>query len=450
MLGSAHADTPFDATASAYGFDFVISNPGSIPAGISPEGAGPVAQSELTNLPSGTSFASFPYPGDVVAGVPGLASGIVIGLPQLPAYPLLVSSGLGEGQKSANQPGIGLTADTETNQGHAHGTFGTDGSGALADANVVADPGGGVTATAVSQYNGLNFAGLGTIGQVNSQAVATQAADGTVTTSSKLEITGLDIPALQLTLPAVTPAPAPIPGLPIPQVPLPFAGVTLNAPHLGFVDGQFTVQIPLLGNQQFAVPANLVLDALKASGIEASFSKAITTPTSVVGSTFVLHYKVPAPPDNPAYTGATDVTLTLGRASASVVGDGSGLNPVDTSGSGGGTVNPPSTTSSGSTGSVPAATTSGGSGGAVLPTAGTTGTGGVTPVTPGILPDTSGTTTGGGQPPVVSAQGSSDVTTASFARRGPLSWGIYLVLVAAGIVGTFSTQSLRLLGVRQR
>jgi hypothetical protein len=425
----ASADRTFDAVASAYGFDALLSN-ASIPAGISPEGAGPVAQSELSSLPSGTSFASYPYPGDVVAGIPGLLSGIVIGLPQPPDYPFIVTAGLGQGPKQVNQPTIALSAETQTTHAVAHAVAGTDAQGATADSHITAN-GDGVTATSTSRDAAVSLGSLGEIGTVASKVSAAIGPDGKVTTSSSLTLTGMSFPALKLTVPKNSPAPAPIPGTPIPTVPLPFGGTTLDAPTIGFVDGQFTVQLPLMGTQQFAVPANAVLSAFHAAGVDVTYSAPVKTSTSIVGATITFHYVIPAPPAalGSVYSGPTDVKMVFGRASASVSGQSDSVPVLAPVGGGGGS----------------------GGGLALTPPPG--GGSGQLPLgPPASLPATTGGVTG--PPPVIGGNPSSSAGQLAvgnvFGRRSPLSVNIYLVLVAAGLIGTFSTQSLRLLGVRQR
>ena len=426
--GAASPPTTFDAVASAYGFDAILTN-ASIPAGISPEGAGPTAQSELTSLPQGTSFASFPYPGDVVAGVPGLLSAIVQNIPQTPAYPFIVSSGLSQGRQTADLPGIGLSADTEASQAQAHAVLGSDGMGGIADTNIAVQRDGGVVATATARMNAINLGALGTIGSVVTTATAAQAANGTVTKSSHLAVTLVDIPGLRVTIPKATPTLAPIPNLPIPTVPLPLAGVTITAPSIGFVDGQFTVALPLLGSHQFAIPASAALSALKAVGIDATYEAAQTTRTSIVGAALTLHYVLPAPPRNSVYNGTTDVSLALGRASASVEGSAGAIGSVPVTGGGS---SAPTSGDVGSTAFNGAATPSGGAAVVSAPT----------PVAGGS--------------PVAGSRASTGSTAPQIAlgavrpgrRLAPVSWGIYLALVAVGLIGTYSTQTLRLLGVR--
>jgi hypothetical protein len=441
--GTAHASGTFEALASAYGADYLMSNP-SIPAGVQPQFGGPVAQSQLTSLPSGTSFASMPYPGEVAAGVPGLVSGVATGVPQLPAYPFIVSSGLGEGPQSVNQPGIALHANTGSDNANAHAVFGTDGMGSVADSLITVD-GTNLVASATSRDSALSLGDQGEIGSVIS--TATVSSDGSkITRATSLAISGIRIPALAFTVPATSPGPAPIPNMPFPSVPLPFAGTTFVAPVLGFYDGQFTIQIPAIGKQQFAVPFDSVAAAFKQAGYELQYSAPTRTPDGIIGSTLRLHFQMPAPPDNPLYAGPTDYTIVLGRATASIDGDG-GSGTATSPGSAGGVSG---STTPGAT--TPGATTSSAPGGVgVLPAPGTGSTSGQSYAAGAPLPVTSESAPNAAAPTVPVRQmtiGSAGFTTPlHFHDLTPLK-SMYLLLAGAGVLAVFSVPTLRLRGAR--
>jgi hypothetical protein len=435
--GTASASGTFEALASAYGADYLMSNP-SIPAGVSPQFGGPVAQSQLTSLPSGTSFASMPYPGEVAAGVPGLVSGVATGVPQLPAYPFIVSSGLGEGAQNVNQPGIALHAATENDNAAAHAVFGTDGQGSVADSLITVD-GNNLVASATSRDSALSLGDSGEIGSVLS--AATVSSDGAkITRATSLQISGIRIPALAFTVPATSPGPAPIPNTPFPSVPLPFAGTTFVAPVLGFYDGQFTMQIPAVGKQQFAVPFDAVASAFKQAGYELQYSAPTQTPDGIIGSTLRLHFQMPAPPDNPIYTGPTDYTIVLGRATASIDGDG-GSGTATSPGSAGGISGVGSPNSSGTT-VQPAP-----GGATVLPAP--NGSSDYAAGAP--LPATSEAAPGAATPTVPMRQ----MTIGSAGFSAPLRIhdltplkSMYLLLAAAGVFAVISVPTLRLRGAR--
>jgi hypothetical protein len=446
LSGSASATGTFEALAAAYGADYILTNQ-SIPAGFSPQFGGPTAQAQLTSLPSGTSFASFPYPGEVAAGVPGLVSGVATGVPQLPAYPFIVSAGLGQGPQQVNQPGIAMRANTENTNASAHAVFGTDGMGSVAD-SLISVEGGHVTATSVSRDSLLSLGDQGEIGSVRSIATVSSGADGKIDRTSSLAISGIRIPALQFTVPATSPGPAPIPNAPFPQVPLPFAGTTVVSPILGLYDGQFTIQLPGTGKQQFAVPADSVTQAFKSAGYDVDYAAPRQTPDGIVGATLQLHFKLPAPPDNPLYAGPSDVTLVLGRANASVTNE-----------SGTGVASAPGASSAvGPTNSAP---------GAAAPALRTaTGSAGLNTgyANPAGFDNETGTTNsassgGAGAQPVgnltvgnTTAQSLNSTATGFEAAgvslpKGPLD-AVYLALAAAGLLGVFSIPTLRLRGGR--
>src|SRR5258707_540085 len=99
-ITAAHADDgpSFDALANAYGVAPTITNP-SLPLGLTIEGSGPVAQAHLNSIGNSDAFASTPYPGDTVAGLPGTA-GAIFSVP-IPAYPLIVTTQAGDAPKGA-------------------------------------------------------------------------------------------------------------------------------------------------------------------------------------------------------------------------------------------------------------------------------------------------------------------------------------------------------------
>src|SRR5882757_7759319 len=424
LSGTASASGTFEALASAYGADYIMGNP-SIPAGFSPQFGGPTAQSQLTSLPSGTSFASFPYPGEVAAGVPGLVSGVATGVPQLPGYPFIVSSGLGEGAQNVNQPGIALHAATENNNAAAHAVFGTDGMGSVADSLVTVDR-DHVVASATSRDSALSLGDEGEIGSVLSSASVTS--DGAkISRSTSLSISGIRIPALSFTVPATSPGPAPIPNTPFPQVPLPFAGTTFVAPVLGFYDGQFTIQIPALGKQQFAVPFDSVAAAFKQAGYELQYSAPTPTPNGIIGSTLRLHFQMPAPPDN---------TIVLGRANASIDGDagsGSASSPGGSSGLSGGSTTTQPAPAGGASFAAPA----------VQPAPATIGGVGA-PASPTVAAPVAPAATSLHQ---VTAESAGFSAGLGFHDATPLK-SLYLVLAAAGLLAVLSVPTLRLRGAR--
>jgi hypothetical protein len=436
----------FDAEASASGFDLTASNE-SFPFGLVPEVAGPVAQANLNSLPQGSGFASFPYPGDTVVNLPQLAGAIVPGTPQLPAYPFYVKSQLGGEPSDVNQPGLALHAEATPTVAQAKGVTGTEGSGQTATARVATSSDGTVTGTAVADVNLLSLGGLGLFQGVHSTARAVADGSGKVTLTSSLAIARISIPALKLTIPKTTPGsfplPNPIPGLPqlpqpnLPPIPLPLGGVTLTAPELGFQDGQFSVSLPLLGNRAFAIPAAPVVSALKTLGITLTYQAAQRTPTSIMAAQLTWETIIPAPPTNTYFNGPTDVKVSLGRASASITAAAApagGSAPVGSALGSGSSDTGLSSPGDGANATVATSSPDGLGAGSGGPASASTGT---------------------AQQPALAS--SHQVAAGGLGRRtltrGPLqsnTRNLYLVVVIAGLIGTFGTHALRLWGVRTR
>jgi hypothetical protein len=270
---------------------------------------------------------------------------------------------------------------------------------------------------------------------VRSTATVTTSSSGQIDRSTSLAISGIRLPALKFTVPATSPGPAPIPNMPFPSVPLPFAGTTVVDPVLGFYDGQFTIQFPALGKQQFAVPYDSVVQSFKAAGYDLDYAAPRKTPDGIIGSTLRLHFQLPAPPDNPLYAGVSDFTIVLGRANASI------------------------TTESGtSTASAP--------GGA--PAAGPAGYGGTAAPAPALAAPSAGNpyqVSDSAARPAEAAEPVGDdaaaptrelsgttagfEATKAFGDTGPLR-NLFLVLAAAGLLAVFSIPTLRLRGARNR
>lgn len=421
---TASAEITFDATAAGYGFDLVILNE-SLPIGLVPQGAGPTAQSSLSSLPQSRSFASFPYPGDTVVALPGLASGLVSGVVSLPEYPFIADASLGEPTTEVNVPGIDLRVVAEEKRSEADATVGTAGLGFVARSLVAAE-GDTVKAEASTDLRTLQIGQLGSLSGIRSTASAILDGSGAVKVESSLEFAALRLPGLELKIPEATPSqiplPNPISGFPqlppidFPSIPLPLGGTTLVAPELGFRDGQFFVTLPLLGGTSFAVPSEPVLDALAALGIRVSYQDAQVSETSVVGAVLTIETTLPEPPTpNPlGISGTTTVRIDIGRVSASISGtpiSDRGAVPVDGGMVGGGSFDSPAL------------------GGGALD-----------------LPATSAPV---GAPASPSVRAPQFAASPIVLNRGD-AMPFYLLLLAAAFVGTATTQSLRYLGVRHR
>jgi hypothetical protein len=423
LVGAAHAATEptFDAVATAYGLDITATNQ-DIPLGLTIEGAGPVAQAELTSLPQSTSFASLPYPGTTIAQLPGLVGALVPGTPALPAYPAYVSAALDQGPQSSDLPGVTLTAQSTPTNSQATAMGGTGSTGYSATASVELDSSGDVTAAGDATFNDLALGGLVAISNVHSAASETLSnGSGQLTSSSSLTIGDISVPGLKLSIPKTTPTQVPVLGK-VPGIPLPLGGMTIAAPDLGFENGTFTVSLPLLGGGTYAVPFGVVAAALKVVGITATFEQPIVKKQSIVSPALVLSMVLPSPPKNLPITGPVPVTLTIGRSTAEFSGQ---------------LLSAPVSTGS-SIGSSPG--TSIGTGSSSSPGIGT-----------GALPGLGSIPEGGGQPPQLAGTTQSGPEyLASQGLKLPDTADVYLIVVGAAIIGSIAAQALRVLGVRIR
>lgn len=423
----------FDAVVAAYGFDSTLSNP-SIPIGLVIEGAGPTAQAHLSSLQASDGFASFPYPGDTVVGLPGLVSAVFLGGAPVPAYPFYVSTAYGQQPAAANYPGVALSSESNGNEARANAVVGTSATGYTSNAVISQASDSTVTATATATLSGVQVGTGLLLSGVVSTATEVLEFDGTLKGTSSLSIARLTVPGLHFTIPKTTPTsaaiPIPFPGVPqlpplsFPPVPVPFGGTTLNAPDIGFVDGQFTLTLPIGGGETFAVPAQAVLDAFKAAGFDISYQAAQKTANSVVAPELIVHTVLPAPPKNSGFNGSTPVTVTVGRSTASI-----SAASVGTSG-GGASSGLPSRPTGVEAPSVSSAPTTAGS---VTPQENATAP------TPPAAPALSG----GQARPVASP-----LVGVTARTRFSSIFDIYLVLVGVGLIGTLAAQVLRHLGVR--
>ena len=442
----------FNGTASAYGMDFVISND-SLPLGINPEFAGPVAQASLDSLGDSSGSAAYPYLGDTVDGVPGLAGALAGNLP-IPAYPLAVASNTSNPHVSQGIPGVQLDANSEVSSASASGTVGAESTGFVSKAEVSQQSDQSVVATAQTTF-GANILNLISVSGVKS--VATVSADpltGALTRTTSLSIAQISIPALNVAFPPGTPVyvpiPDPIPGLPqlpplnLPELPIPIiGGTTLLLPDIGFEDGSFTVSLPVLGKAvTFAIPNGPLLAAFKALGISVTYQQPQSTPTGVIAPVLTFAYTTPSLPSNQYFNGPVGVSFALGKTQASLT-----LNPVLSTGGGTGSLGggtPGTSTGTGvGTGSTGGFTSS--------PASGSGSTVQSTPAASAPLVSASTPATGTSSAPAAAAPSTSNTQTAPAAlvdlTQADLS-GVYLAAVAVAAVALVGGWILRVLGVR--
>lgn len=423
LPGVANAQFTFDGIAAADGTEVTAANP-SIPLGLTLIGAGPSVQARLTSLPTSDAYASFPFPGEVVAGAPGIAGGVVP-LP-IPAYPFIINSGLGDEPRSQTAPGLALEAASERLAARSRALVGTDASGSESTAQVVADPDNGVTAVAQSVSRGLEILGSVRIAAVEARVTATRDSSGQLTRSSSLSFTRLSVPGVAYTLPPESPF---------------FAGQTVTGVEFGMTDGQFFVALPFAGApQKMPVPAESVIAALKSAGIAATYQAPVDTKDGILGAAFSLTTDLPAPPPNGSYDGPTRVTYTIGRSSAAV-----SLNPIPDFDTGPGSVTGAGVPGATGPGSAVAGAGVPGVDGASLPGSVPGSVPGVAPGAPGGVP-TVDLVAGGDAP-------RAGVMPAALSRRAfdsrHLS-DLYLLLAALGGLGFVCMRAIRLRGVRLR
>jgi|GEM_PF-1368588 len=310
-----------------------FSNP-SIPGGVRPEGGGPQTDASQTSLSRGDANASFPYFGDVVPTAPGVVSGL-FGFP-VPPYPLTASSTYGSAPGAANYPGVTLSAVSRASSTVADAVVGTAGAGAAAHSEVEQAGDGAVRSAAAASSPLTTLGPLVSLKGVDSVVRVSAAPDGLLTRSSNFSIDQIEVPGLVLRIPEQTPGSYPIPvpfaipGVPAPQpipappIPIPAGGQTITQPRIGFVNGVFTISLPFAGKtQEYALPAQPVLDAFRAQGVALNYTSPRETKDGLIGGVFTVEYTLPPPPPNDYYHGATPATFVIGAAQAAVNRGGS-------------------------------------------------------------------------------------------------------------------------------
>lgn len=434
LSSSARADAEFnyDALTSANGVTTTLKNR-SIPIGLTLEGNGPTSQAHLSSLGQSDAFASFPYPGDTVVGLPGLARAAILPGVPIPDYPFYVKSSFGSPPVGGSYPGgLTLAAESTQDRSTSKATVLSGSSGLVSESRVV-ETADEVVATSSSQANLLVFTGALVLSGYQSASTVRVGRDGKVVPTSSLSIGKINVPGLAVTLPTAAPSQIPIPNpasslpqvaVPLPPFPVPFGGTVIDAPDIGFQDGQFTIQLPLFGGQKFALPADAALAAFKEAGFEVSYQAPVRTATGITSPSLSFRTILPEPPDNQFYGGPTEVTYNLGVTVASITG-------ASVFGTG----------ASGATAS--SAGTSGGSGSA----AGVDGIAAMIPATGAVA---------SGDPnlgiPAANLQPSdgrdATFTTAAFdAHRQSATW-FYIVFAGVGLAGAAGSLILRYLGVR--
>lgn len=189
-------------TASASGVRTSYDFPGFLVVDTLYDAGGPIAQSVVNSSGGGSSFASFPYPGDTIVNAPALAN---VGTGQaFPfTYPLYVVTDGNLTPKASAQDATGslvLNAESATRTaesqarlaGPTAGVISTTGS--LQETSVVIGDDGVMTSIADSVTRGIDVDGVLKIGEVHVRTVSVlKPGDKKPTTTSTTEVTGVSV-----------------------------------------------------------------------------------------------------------------------------------------------------------------------------------------------------------------------------------------------------------------
>jgi hypothetical protein len=411
--------TSFSGSSDGFGVNLTVTVPGAPITNTPVDSGGPTAQADLTSFGTSEGYAAFPDPGQTVISLPGLAEGLLgtglaglppVSLPQLPSYPFFVQSEAGSepsDQLGAGPYKLSATSNATASDASANGGLqdGLTGDAALitSDASVAGQSDGTVVAQATSEIQGLTVGPL-TIGEVLSTATETASADGTLTPSTNLVMSGVQVGGLPLSLSSA--------GLDLlgPSVPLP-----LNS-TLG----------PLL--TRYGLTATVVA-AQNYKGEVVAPAVELTGPVNDLG----------------LGTGEGTFTLTLGGAEAAMQ---VGVAPPSAPPASGHTSTPASPSVS------PVATTvpSGSTGSAATSVATTPAAASVSPGTTAVAAVAGAASTPATEPDDLVRSSAPAPTPRSLAVvSDPLGFDIrsvYLVFAGAAIVALLAAQLVRTLGVR--
>lgn len=300
--GSARADATYQALAYSTAVKVIFTNQ-SIPLGVAPQIQGPTTQAKQTSLQQSDAYAAGPYPGEDIAGIPGVAGGS-LGVPA-PAYPFVVSTAYGDDVRRLSYPGMELRSESGSTVTQASATGGSEGAGATSLARIVRD-GDEVTATASTDTDVLRVGEALIINGLHASADAARDATGKLTRSSSLTFSSISVPGLALTPPNPPGSAGP------PQ--------KLTAPQIGFENGTFTVTVPGAQPSVTPLPLDQALAAFAQAGYQVTYQAPQQTADGVIGAGLQFHTTLPAPPDGtPAgLSGTTPVTISIGLAQAEI------------------------------------------------------------------------------------------------------------------------------------
>jgi hypothetical protein len=282
---SAQAAGAFEGAASADGVRIGLIVPGAPVADQLVDLGGPSTQARLESLGTSRAFASFPYPGDLTVGLPGLVAGFTGGSVPLPTYPLYVAADHPSTPNATLEapPGYRISADAGAESATSTATAGLDGSdvfGAIRARTTAAvtTQDGSVVAEARSETDAIAIGPL-RIGSVRTFARATLGSDGSTTLERDIEVGGLTVEGLPVAI----------------------------GPH-GLTLASSTLPVPALDS--------LPGDALATAGV----SLELLEPTEHNGTVTAPMLRIGMAGADVPGSGPTRLTATIGGAAASVSG----------------------------------------------------------------------------------------------------------------------------------
>ncbi|MFN2537766.1 MAG: hypothetical protein ABR549_06385 [Mycobacteriales bacterium] len=202
----SQAGGTFRATSAATAVTAQLSNPDQLPLSATAEGSTQTAQAVVDQLGTSQGFASSPYPGGFVLGVPGLVAGA--GGPSLPVeYPLYVSSDR-ETRPKAEATGPTYALRSVSTEGSTHASAvgsvvenpraRSGRASAEATSSVAGD--GSISATGTTEIDNFTVAGVVSLARVSSRVTATRSPTGKLSRSSHLELEGGQVAGQQIAL----------------------------------------------------------------------------------------------------------------------------------------------------------------------------------------------------------------------------------------------------------
>lgn len=282
ISADAQADATYAGVAEATGTRVIFTNE-SIPLNVAPQLQGPTASAVQNSLQQSDAYAAFPYPGEEIAGIPGVVGGAA-GVP-LPAYPFVIATSFGDGAKQLSYPGIELRSESTETLTQATATGGSTGAGATSSARV-ARSGDDVVAKAVTDADALRIGESLVISGLHAVVSASRDSAGKLTRVSELSFTRLSGPGFVV----------------------------------GLTNGKFSLQNGTEAPTQNDVPASAIADALTSAGYPTNYQAPKETPDGIIGAGLQIQTTLPAPPAGfpGGFSGETPVTYTIGLLRAEV------------------------------------------------------------------------------------------------------------------------------------